>query len=118
MTYQFEKGDYVRFKRVVHAKKPCGFKPGPNGRAIATPEIPEQILQQEGEGELLSIAKTVKKVGGEKVQTGRVASTVGLVTAVLDDAILQAKPMTLDLGIEAVDTAAPSIYGTDAKGVS
>jgi hypothetical protein len=116
--YQFQVGDYVRFTRIVHPKKACGFKPGPGGRAIATPEIPEQILQQSGEGELLSIAKTPKKVQGEKVRTGRVASTAGVVSAILDDATLTALPMRMDLGVEATDPQAPNIYSTDAKSVS
>lgn len=128
MSYKFEQGDYIFFKRIVQPEKKFGYKPGPNGRAIVTPQIPEQVLPQGGEGQIIKLSKAQKKVLVDRTKTGqpiyqkftvaRVASGMGVVTAILDDATLAAKPLTMDLGIEATDPsdAGTKMYDTDSKG--
>lgn len=118
MSYKFEPGDYIFFKRIVQPEKKFGYKPGPNGRAIVTPAIAEQVLPQGGEGQIIKLLKTQKKVNNQKFNCARVASGMGVVTAILDDATLAAKPLTMDLGVEATDPSenATKMYDTDSKG--
>lgn len=134
MTYEFQSGDYIRFKRIVQPEQKVRHRTDyKTGRPIAVPEIPEQVLPQSGDGQIIKLAKNIRKVKVgtsdrtgtpiyEKYKVARVAagSHLGVVTAILDDAELAAKPLTMDLGIEAVDSkgARPNMYGTEAGGLS
>jgi len=102
MTYVFESGDYIRFNRIYRGESPVRFRTDyATGRPIAEPQIPEQVLPQSGGGQILKLAKEQKKVRNlqtnemERFWTARVASGNGVVTAILDDATLEAKPMTM-----------------------
>lgn len=87
-------GDNITFTSIVRGKQKCGFRTDHRtGRAIATPEIPEQVLPQRGQGQVLGEIK-VRKVNGTKYHTVRVAagSPLGTVTAILDEtAVLKAE---------------------------
>jgi hypothetical protein len=112
----FEVGDYISFERIVHPKVGVKFRTNyETGGPICLPEIPEQILPQRGAGQILKIATKPRRVGGEKLATARVAagSGLGTVTAILDDATLTAKPLTMfDLEPEA---GSQTMYGTDGS---
>lgn len=126
--YQFESGDYIVFKRIIQPERKVSHRSNGTARAVVVPAVPEQVLPQRGDGQIIKLAKTPRrvKVGISKIGTpiyetysvARVAagSQLGVVTAILDDAELAAKPLTMDLGIDATDPAEsrPSMYG-DAK---
>lgn len=126
--YEFQSGDYIAFNRIVQPEQKCRFTTDySTGRPIAQPAVPEQVLPQRGDGQIIKLAKTKRKVRNlqtnemERFTVARVAagSHLGVVTAILDDAELRAKPLVMDLGIanEAQDTGAkPGMYGTDARG--
>jgi hypothetical protein len=126
--YEFQSGDYIAFHRIVQPEQKCRFKTDyATGRPIAVPAIPEQVLPQAGDGQIIKLAKTKRKVRDLKTNemhrytVARVAagSHLGVVTAILDDAELRAKPLVMDLGLsnESQDTGAkPGMYGTDARG--
>lgn len=117
--YEFAVGDYIKFQRVVHGKKTAGFRTMPGtGRAVATPQIPEQIMPQRGEGHVTSIAKHPKRIGAVKIRTARVyaGSELKTVTAILDDAVLAAKQQGLFELEPTRGDGSNSMYGTDAKG--
>ena len=128
--YEFQSGDYIAFHRIVQPEQKCRFKTDyATGRPIAVPAIPEQVLPQAGDGQIIKLAKTKRKVRDLKTNemhrytVARVAagSHLGVVTAILDDAELRAKPLTMDFGIEhdPKDTShGPSQYGTDARGLA
>lgn len=122
MTYAFQEQDYIRFHRIVRPESKCRFRTDyKTGRPIAIPSIPEQVLPQSGEGQIVKLAKSKRKVDGETFTVARVAagSHLGVVTAILDDAELVAKPLTMDLGIEATDSSPThNVYSSDAKGIS
>lgn len=131
MSYELQVGDYVNFTRVVFSEKisKAIIDPG-SPRAKLSPHIPEQIIEQAGSGQIVSIAKSKKKVKRTKfnrkgelvvhvdeVQTARIAAGVGLgtVTAVLDDATLAAKQGGL-FDMAPVDTKAVGMYSQEADG--
>lgn len=127
MMYQFQSGDYIRFKRTVQPEQKAGFKTDySTGLAIAKPTAPEQVLPQGGDGLIIKLAKTKRKVRNlvtnemECFTVARVAAGahLGVVTAILDDAELAAKQLTMDLVIESVEpeVTRASMYGTDSKG--
>lgn len=119
MTYQFQPGDYIRFKRIVRGKTSVRFSTDyDTGRPIAHPEIPEQVLPQEGEGLVVGEPK-IKKVKGEKYTVIKVQAPkpLGKVNAVVEDAILVAKQDSL-FDMAPVEKSGPNVYGADAKGIA
>lgn len=118
---EFEVGDRVSFTERVHPKVKCGFRyHQESAKTIATPEIPKQIVAQRGEGTVTRTARE-ETVNGRKVTTLKVHAGHGLgeIVIVADDAVLTAHPLTLDVGdIPTTYTNAPSIYTSDAKGIS
>ena len=119
MTYQFQPGDYIRFTRIVRGKSGVRFSTDyTTGRAIAHPEIPEQVLPQEGSGRVIGEQK-IKKVKGEKFAVIKVdaGKPIGQVNVIVDDAILVAKQDSL-FEMAPVDVAGPNVYGSDAKGIA
>lgn len=126
--YQFESGDYIAFNRIIQPEQKCRFKTDyATGRPIAVPAIPEQVLPQAGDGQIIKLAKTKRKVRNlktnemERFTVARVhaGSHLGVVTAILDDAELRAKPLTMDMGLDNEPTdrvSGPGMYGTDARG--
>lgn len=125
--YEFQSDDYIYFHRIIRPESKVSFSTDyKTGRPIANPQIPEQVLPQRGQGQIIKLAKAKRKVRNlktnemERFTVARVASGQGVVTAILDDATLMAKPLTMDLGIEHVDPKdiGPSQYGTDAKGLA
>lgn len=129
-TYDFVKGDTIRFTRIYYPKRPSRVVSTPGAaRAIVEPEIPAQILPQTGEGAIAEVhkeprkltTKTLDKYGNtdlkvETVRTAKVHAGAGLgyVAAVLDDAILVAKQQGL-FDFAAEEERAPSIYDTDGR---
>jgi hypothetical protein len=121
MSYEFQNGDYIEFKRIVHAEQSVRHATDyATGRPKVVPASPEQILPQAGNAQILRIIKEPRRVktpsGVVEVQTARAAAgaPLGTVTVVLDDAILVAKQQGLfDM---AVEQSAESMYGVDAKG--
>lgn len=127
MSYEFQSGDFIKFHRIIQPAQKVRFKTDyATGRPIAVPEIPEQVLPQSGDGQIIKLAKGIRKVKVgvspqtknpiyEKFRVARVAagSHLGVVTAILDDAELTAKPLQMDLGVESTDPVdrAPSMYG-------
>lgn len=122
-TYEFQPGDYIVFTRTIQPARDVRHRTDyKTGRPIVVPAIPEQVLPQGGEGQIIRVLSAPRKVDGKVYQAARVqcAKHLGVQTVVLDDATLAAKPLTMDLGIEAVDpqTHGPSIYSSDAKGIA
>lgn len=89
MTRSIRAGDYVRFTRVVDPKVTASAKSA-NGTRFTHVVRAERIVQQSGSGLVTSVGKRARKVGDAKVLTGRVDAgpVLGIVTAVLDDAVL------------------------------
>lgn len=129
--YEFEPNDYILFKRIVQPEKKFSYRTDPaSGRAIVVPGIPEQVLPQGGEGQIAKIQAKPRKVLVDRTKHGEpvyesyrtatvlAGSHLGRVCAILDDATLQAKPLTLDMGLDndATPGAGPGMYGTDAMG--
>lgn len=117
----FQVGDRVSFTERVHPKVKCGFRyHAESGKTIATPEVPQQIVAQKGEGIVTRTAREAK-VNGRKVTTLKVhaGSGLGEIVIVADDAVLTAHPLTLDVGdLPAPNHRGPSMYGSDAKGIA
>lgn len=112
----FQVGDYIEFQRIVQPKRDVKFRTNyETGAPICLPEIPEQILPQRGSGQITKIAAKPRRVSGEKLATARVAagSSLGNVTAILDDAVLAARPLTI-FDVEQT-TEAQTMYGTDGS---
>lgn len=121
MSYEFQPGDYIAFKRIIQPEQQCRFKTDyATGRPIAVPGIPEQILPQSGEACIVSISKGMKKVGGRKYRVARAQAgkPLGVVTVILEDATLVAKQDSLfDMAPEA-EKGLFNQYGGDAKGIA
>lgn len=125
-AYEIQAGDYVRFERVVQDRgAPCVTYDDPERKTgpTAWTSKDKAIHVVGGAGYVVSVAKTVKKlprVDGtmEKVRTARVdaGQLLGIVTAVLDEAVLIAKQQTMDVGDLFTTEATRGMYGTDAKG--
>lgn len=125
--YEFEVGDYIQFHRIVFAEQEARIVRNPHGAGtVLAPRIPEQVLLQGGSGQIVSIAKSPRKVvvGHDEerhpikhtFRTARVAAgqALGTVTAILDDATLSAKQGGL-FDMAAVDTDTHNMYGTDGR---
>lgn len=120
MMYVFQVGDYIAFNRIVQNERAFSFRTDfSTGKAIVTPAIPEQILPQGGEGQIVSIAKKLRVVGGEKFRVGRAVAgkPLGTVTVILDDAVLVAKQESL-FDMAPVVEAGRNVYSGDAKGIA
>lgn len=119
--YEFQVGDRVSFTERVHPKVKGGVRyDHGSGKLIGTPDIPQQIVSQRGEGTVVRGLRQLK-VGERKVTTLKVdaGKPLGIILIVADDAVLTAKPLALDLGIAPIDPqAGPSIYTSDAKGIA
>ncbi len=119
MSYVFQQGDYIKFQRIIQAKREVGHRTDyETGKAIVVPEIPEQVLPQSGEGVIVKLSKP-RKVKDEKFNVAQVyaGNPLGKVCAILDDAILVGKQGSL-FEAEAASGGAKSIYTSDAKGIA
>lgn len=122
----FNVGDTIRFKRTYQRRIPSKIVSTPgSARSIVEPAIEEQILKQGGEGAIIEIHKSPRKVkritrGGnvkvDVVHTAKVHAGPGLgyVAAVLDDAVLTAKQHGL-FDMAPVEERAANVYGTEGK---
>jgi hypothetical protein len=115
----FEVGDYIEFTRIVHGKRGVRHRTDyDTGRAIVVPEIPEQVLPQGGEGQVVGPSRQ-RRVNGESYTTASVyaGKPLGKVIAILDDAILVGKQQSL-FEVDEVKEVGPNVYGSDAKGIA
>lgn len=87
MSTEIDKGDYVRFWRIVKPAVKSGSRDSTGKRHLYTVEE-ATIIAWSGSGLVTSVAKNARKIDGEKVRTARVdaGKPLGMVTAVLDDA--------------------------------
>ena len=111
---EIEANDYVTFTRMI--------KPAVRQRVRSTTgekfdyEVsPAELVECSGSGLVRRVAKNKKKFGAETYQTGRVATANGVVTAILDDAVIIGTQTRMDLGCEAV-ASVPSMYDTQGDG--
>lgn len=120
--YELAVGDYISFTRIVRPKQ-VGMKfqldfdsqPGVTlSRQVNNTEA--RIVAAPGEGRIKSISRSEKKIDGERVRTGRIdlGKFEGIVTAILNDAVLVGKQMTFDTG-EVAQVATQTMYGTDGS---
>ena len=127
-TYDFVKGDTIQFTRIYFPKRPSKIVATPGAaRAVVEPMIPEQILEQRGEGAIAEVHKSPRKVVVSRTATGEpVHETVhtakvhagaglGYVAAVLDDAILVAKQQGL-FEMAPEEEKPQGMYRTDGVG--
>lgn len=129
--YEFQVGDYIEFKRIWFPEKESKVVRSPGeARPVIRPAIPAQILEQGGSGMITKLHREPKKLVEKsidamgqtdlkitKVRTAKVDAGAGLgsVAAIIDDAILVGKQQCL-FDMDAVETKAVGMYGTDAKG--
>lgn len=116
----FEVGDYIEFTRIIQPKQPVRFRTNyETGAPICLPEIPEQVLPQRGQGQIVKFTKE-RRVAGTKYEVASVSagSALGTVIAILEDAVLVGKPLTMfDLAPDTKDSG-PNVYSSDAKGIA
>lgn len=127
MTYVFQVGDYIKFERIYVSAKDVGHRTDhATGRAIVVPARHAQVLPQSGQGQIVRIAKSAKKMevpgprGGKKIEriwTAQVAAgpVLKTVSAVLNEATLAAKQEGL-FQMDAVEQSGSGMYRQDAKG--
>lgn len=83
-------GDFVRFTRVIKPQKARSHRPKHLTETFTAILEPAALIEQGGSGLVLKVNKTSKSFDGKKYRVGRVDAgpLLGVVTAVLDDAIL------------------------------
>lgn len=116
----FEVGDYIEFSRIIQPKRPVRFRTNyETGAPICLPEIPEQVLPQRGQGQIVNLKDGPRRVKGESYTVARVNAGVplGFVTVILDDAVLVGKQQGL-FELDEVKDTGPNVYGSDAKGIA
>lgn len=122
MSYVFQVGDYIKFERIYVSAKDVGHRTDhATGRAIVVPARHAQVLPQSGQGQIVRIAKSAKKMEvGKKIEriwTAQVAAgpVLKTVSAVLNEATLAAKQEGL-FQMDAVEQSGSGMYRQDAKG--
>lgn len=122
----FTVGDTIAFTRVYHPRVASKIVATPgSARPITEPGIEEQILKQKGEGAIIAIHSSPRKVkritrGGnvkvDVVHTAKVHAGPGLgyIAAVLDDAVLVGKQNSL-FDMAPIEERAANVYGTEGK---
>lgn len=115
--YEFQVGDYIAFNRIIQPEQKCRFRTDyDTGKPIAIPATPEQVLPQRGQAQIVSISKGEKNVDGVKYRVARAhaGKPLGVVTVILDDAILVAKQQGL-FEMALVEEDGYNVYGTEGR---
>lgn len=114
--YELRVGDYIEFTRIIRPAKKGRWERGSLFGTHWIHEIPEAVINEPGSGRIEKIGKD-RKIGDDRFRVARVATGawMGVVTAVLDDAVLIGKQMTLEVGNESAPEHGPSVYGTDGR---
>lgn len=80
-------GDFIGFKRIIKPAVKRRIRDSVGG--VHDYEIePAELIQHAGSGQVQRVAKSQKVFGTTAYSTARVATSNGVVTAIIDDAVL------------------------------
>lgn len=106
-------GDYVEFSRIVRTERETKLRSA-TGESAGYLRERTVVDSVSGSGLVLKVAKARKRVDGVLYHTARIDAgpLLGVVTAILDDAVLIGVQQAMPLSIEESAGSAPNVYGT------